>query len=211
MPSINKILIIFIPSIIIVTFALFVRIIQYVPNSNTVYFDEEIIDLVAIFPEDPILGEKKAPISIVIFEDFACEACKTQAYLLEKLMTEHPGKIKVIWKGLPVSIYPYDTVLAHKYAFCAMKQNKFKDYYYLAFNNGNNLSELIISKIVKEIDLNEKKLNLCLNSGEFEEYLVKIRNQAILLNIQAVPTIFINNKQIKAPQSVEEWERVLKM
>jgi protein-disulfide isomerase len=67
----------------------------------------------------------------------------------------------------------------------------------------------VIKTIGTAIALNDNKLQQCLSSGLAESDVVRVEQTASLFNIQAVPTMFWNNKQIDALQSVEAWEGLL--
>ena len=202
---------IFIPAILIAMLAFFIRFIQYEPQ-----FPKEDEPQTAqtglqipIYPDDPIIGNKKAPITLIAFEDFGCDGCKIQSTLFDSLMKKHPDKVKIIWKGLAATKFPFPTNLAHEYGFCANRQNKFKEFSQLAFTNSDNLSQIILDTIAKEIELDEKDVTDCLASGEAKAYMVKNEQLGLALNIQSVPTFFLNNKQINQPTILEGWETVL--
>jgi len=199
------------PALILVIGIFSFRFLQYNAlfgnNENTT--QATTLDLIPILPDDPIIGSSNAPHTIVVFEDLACTGCRAQDAILKDVDTKHPGKIKIIWKGLPVIPFPYTSEPAHEYAFCANKQGRFEEFKDFAFANYDNLSRATITTIVQEMKFDEDKLNTCLNSGEATTYINKIRTLAELLHIQSVPTVFLENEQIITPTSVEEWEVVL--
>ncbi len=210
MPSHKQLLTLFVPALAVVAIGLIIAIIQYDPlypkeNNNK----SEASDLIPIFTEDPIVGYKKAPITIIAFEDFGCEGCKAQSDIFDQIMLKHPKKIKVVWKSLTVTRFPISTQRAHEYGLCANEQGKFSEFKELAFVNGLNLSQGILDLIVEETEMSERKLTSCLNSAKPTKYLSQNESLANLLNVQAVPTIFIDNVQINTPSSIEEWEMVL--
>ena len=211
----KTIVLLFIPAILVAGFAFFIRIIQYQPlypkvddyqeqNSGNSNFT------IPIYDEDPIIGNKKAGKTILAFEDFACEGCKIQFTLLEQLLLKYPSKIKIIWKGLPVSRFPHPSETAHKYAFCANEQGKFAEFQKFAFTNNDNLSTEILELIINQIDIKQSKFEKCLESQEVLDHIEKTEQLGMLLNIQAVPTFFIDNKQVKTPTDIEGWETLLK-
>ena len=213
MPKTKTLILIFIPALLIAGFALFIRVIQYEPlypkvssikNNNNNF-------TIPIYPEDPIIGNKKAPLTIIAFEDFACPGCRLQFTLLEKLLEKHPSKLKIIWKGLPVSQFPQPSETAHNYAFCANEQEKFTEFYKFAFTNNTNLSEEVLNIIIGQIDLNQKKFDTCLESNRAQIHIDKTEQLGMVLNIQAVPTVFIKNKQVESPTTLEGWETLLKL
>lgn len=213
MLSTKKTFAIFIPAILLVSFALFIRIIQYEPLFPDIKEDEQKTGefVIPIFSEDPILGDKKSPITIIAFEDFSCPACKEQNTMLDTLIGSYPGKVKVIWKGLPVSEFPYSSQKAHAYAFCAHEQNKFGEFKRLAFTNSDNLSDTILDNIAQEIELNTDKLTSCLESNKPTLNTQTIQQIAQILNVQAIPTFFIDNKQIQTPKTQAEWKMLLNL
>lgn len=209
--KIKNLLLIFIPAILIATLALFIRFIQYeplLPDETEIKTTNSGFQI-PLYPDDPIIGNKKAPLTLIVFEDFGCAGCQSQSTLLDTLMKKYPDKIKVVWKGIVATEFPFSTKLAHQYGFCANKQNKFKEFSQLAFTNGENLSQAILDMINKEIKLDEEKFTTCLNSDEALAYLTKNEQLGLALNIQSVPTFFLNNKQINPPAILEGWEAVL--
>jgi protein-disulfide isomerase len=215
MPSLKTLLFLFIPAIIIACFTLFIRVIQYQPlypkieNYDKLNTHESLT--IPIYLEDPIIGDKKAGKTIIAFEDFACEGCKIQSIILDQLLQKNPGKLKIIWKGLPVNQFPYPSELAHKYAFCANEQEKFIEFQKLAFTNGDNLSAEILDIIISQLDIKESKFKTCLESNDPQKHITQTEQLGMVLNIQSVPTFFMNNKQIETPTNIEGWETLLKL
>ena len=208
----KQIILIFIPAISLAILVLFIRIIQYEPLMPKLDDqNKKMSNLVEIYPNDPILGYKKAGITIVAFQDFSCPACQSEIITFYKLIQKYPEKIKIIWKGLAITDFPFSTKLAHEYAYCMNEQDNFENFIQFAFANSDNLNELILSSIIKQDFVNEKKLSKCLKSGQAENYVNLIKNQALQLNIQSIPAVFINNAQIKPPSSLEGWEILLNL
>ncbi len=211
----RHLLAIFIPAIIIGLFVLFIRIIQYRPLYPSEKEYEKIKSTwsfnIPIDQDDPVIGNKKAPTTIIMFSDFGCASCREHAAVLDELMQKYPDKIKIIWKSLPVTAFPYSTELAHEYAFCMNKQEKFSEFYLLAFTNSDNLSESVLKAIAGQMKIDADKLAQCLASGTAKNYLQKNEQLGMALNIQSVPTMFINNKQIEPSAILEGWEALLKL
>lgn len=206
---------VFIPAIIIGLFVLFIRIIQYRPLFPSEKEYEKIKSTwsfnIPIDIDDPVIGNKKAPLAVIMFSDFGCASCREHMTVLDELMQKHPDKVKIVWKSLPVTTFPYSTVLTHEYAYCLNQQGKFSEFYPLAFINSDNLSEPVLKAIVGQMKIDADKLAQCLASGKAKNYLQKNGQLGMALNMQSVPTMFINNKQIEPPQILEGWEALLKL
>ncbi|PIR74453.1 MAG: hypothetical protein COU35_02630 [Candidatus Magasanikbacteria bacterium CG10_big_fil_rev_8_21_14_0_10_47_10] len=215
MIKIRHLIFVFTPAILVVGLALFIRISQYEPlepdfeqlaqNAKNDQFS------IPIFPEDPVIGSKTSPITLVNFADFGCEACKEQHEIITALMAAHPGQIKTIWKGLPVTRFPFDTRAAHTVAFCMNQVGAFDAFAARAFANSDNLSPSVLDAMIESMDVPSKQFNECRDSGRADAYIQKIETVARALDIQSVPAIFIDNKQIQPPATVEAWESLLQL
>ena len=207
----KQISIVFLPAILIVGITLTIRILQYkplYPETNTEQKQQD-IEQVPVFPNDAILGSQNAAKTIVAFEDLSCGACKKQHEVFKDLIEKHPNKVKVVWKGLPIKNIPISSEEAHRYAFCMNKQDKFQEFADYAFTNSNNLVPEILQGITNEIDINQSRLKKCLNSNQPDEYIQKTKELAKVLNIQAVPSVFVNGEEVRKPSSVTGWKNVL--
>lgn len=202
---------IFLPALVIVGITFFIRFIQYEPLFPDLEEKTEQGFSVPIFPEDPIIGQKTAPLTLIAFEDLGCDACKHQDRILNDLMQKYPGKVKLIWKSLPVTRFPVSSEQAHLHAYCAHDQNKFDEFKRFAFANSDNLNPQTLQIISEEIDLSERKLENCLESGRAESYLSRNKQLAGLLNIGSVPAFFLENKQIPAPETTDGWAALLSL
>lgn len=207
----RQLLLIFIPALLIASLVLFVRIIQYEPLFPEIDEEDEnpAVVTVPVFPDDPIVGNRKAAISIIAFEDFGCPGCQQQTAVLEQLIEKHPKKVKVIWKGLPVGHFPFPTENAQKYGYCANRQGKFDVFKTKAFENIGNLSDATLEEILVQIKIKDSKFRECLHGGDADTYIDRVKQVAKFLNIQSVPTVFVDGKQIDAPHVLEGWERFL--
>lgn len=206
-----QILLIFIPAILVVLIAFGIRAIQYEPLYPKVEEDKNAVAelSIPIFGEDPILGKKSAPITIISFEDFGCQSCADQMKLIRTLLTDYSEKVKFIFKGLPVTRVPLSSKQAHAYGYCANTVGQFDKFEELAFKNSTNLSESTLEQIVSELGIGNQEFRNCLNSSLPADYNAKIEALATSLNIQSVPTIFVNGKQIQNPKSISQWKLIL--
>jgi len=210
----KKIYTVFIPAILLGALALFIQIIIYEPlypkidpvEAGTAA-DGKII--VPILPVDPILGDTRAPITIIAFEDFACEGCRRQHEMFVELERLYPKKVKIIWKGIPVNQFPHPSLMAHRYGFCANQQKKFAEFASYAYANNLNLSESTLLQIMEEIGIRNNRLATCLASDAPDSYIATTEEIARFFNVMEVPTFFIDNVQIRTPQSLESWRQTL--
>lgn len=209
----KKIFIVFVPAILLGCLALFIQIVRYqplFPKQETTQSSQDKLEI-TILPDDPVLGNKRAPYTVIAFEDFSCGACQAQHELFLNLQKQYPNKVKIIWKGLPVHDFPYPSIDAIRYGYCAAEQNKFNEFSSFAFANSTNLVQDTLAIIADEISLDPTDLAACLSSTRPDENVANNKQIAQLLQVQSVPTLFINNVQIQTPETIEDWKQLFSL
>lgn len=206
--NIKKMLLVFIPALLFLSFILFVEILNYkpqFPEKKEVTTDFTI----PVLADDPIIGLKRAGKTIVTFGDFSCQNCQMYHEVFKQLIAKHPTAVRVVWKGLPVTRFPYPSEPALLAGYCAASQGKFTEYSELAFANRDNLTEPILKNLTESLQLDQTDLANCVASKEALTHLENNKAIASSLNIQAVPVFFVNNLQVNALPTLEAWEDVL--
>lgn len=211
----THLILIFIPAIIIVALAFFIRVVQYRPlypkpaPATDVQTPAASSVFVPTFPDDPILGEKRAGKTIIAFEDLLCERCREQIKIYDELITAYPGRVKVIIKALPVTRFPFSSTQAHAYAYCANQQSTWSVFAKKVIAQEGPLDLNALQILAKAVDLDETRLTACLQSGQPEAYQKKVEELAESLGIRAVPAVFVENQLIQEPTTIEGWKELL--
>lgn len=169
------------------------------------------IDIIPISSNDPILGSPAAPITVIGFEDFLCESCRTQNLLINQLLERYPAQVKFIWKDLPITTIPVSSEIAHIYGYCMHEQGLFEPYKTTVFNQifTTTLTSSELDPISTELGADMDALEACRNSQAPRTHIEKNTLLAQALQIQRVPTFFINGQQIQTPTSLNEWIGIL--
>jgi predicted DsbA family dithiol-disulfide isomerase len=151
----------------------------------------------------PVLGNPNAPVSIVEFSDFQCPHCKRMAPILDRLVDEYRGQVKVYYKAFPLTRMHSDSELAAAAAIAAGKQGKFWPFYEKIFaTNQENESMPVLQKIAKDLKLDTKKWMKDL--GPARDQVAKDKAEGEALNIDATPTVYIDGRQYHGPHTYEE-------
>jgi protein-disulfide isomerase len=204
---------VFIPAIALGVLILAITIKQYQPlypsTPAAAPQSPTTLQTIPLLPDDPILGNKKAGHTIIIFGDFGCESCHTQMALLEELLQTSGQKMKIVWKGLPATRIPYPSDTAHLYAYCVNKHNKFLPFADSVFSSIDNLLPTNLDALVTAQGLSDSEIKSCSSGSEAKQYMTDTQSIAQNLNIQAVPTIFLDNIQIQPPTTIEGWQALV--
>ena len=129
---------------------------------------------VASIDDDPVLGDKNAPITIVEFSDYECPFCKrhftdTHPQLVKNYIDT--GKAKLVFRDFPLSFHDPMATKEAVAANCAKEQGGDKKYFEFhdeifkrTTSNGNGLNDEKIGDIAKDLGLNTSKFTSCLSN-----------------------------------------------
>lgn len=207
----KHLLFLFIPAILIGAFGLFIQIIRYEPLYPKETAGKSASADIPIFDDDPIIGSRRAGITLIAFEDFGCASCREQHRLFTELLARYPNKVKIVWKGLPVTRFPIPSDTAHQYAFCAREAGKFDAFAAAVFEETDSLDDAPLRRIARDAGMDEKKLDSCLASPRPAAYLERSKALAEALQIQSVPAVFLAGMQIDPPNRLEGWAALLNL
>ncbi len=144
---------------------------------------------------DPQRGSANAPIVLVEFADFSCPRCKEIQPMLARVIAKFPGKILQVWKDFPVPAHP-EAPAAHAAAACANEQGKFWEYHDRLFARTSPYDSQF-AQFATEIHLDTPAFTECLASGTMTERIREDLAEAQLLEVDEVPTFFINNERVR--------------
>ncbi len=129
-----------------------------------------------ITPEDPVLGDAGAAVSIVEFSDFQCPFCKRafDQSLSDFKNSDYfkSGEVNLIYKHFPLdSIHPQATPAAVA-AECAKAQGEFWAFHDTIFQNQGAMSEGSYKQWASDLGLDTGSFSACFDSSDT---LAKVR------------------------------------
>lgn len=150
--------------------------------------------------DDPALGDKNAPLTIVEFSDYECPFCKRSFdQVLPELKKNYieTGKLKLVYRDFPLSFHTN----AHKEAEaaeCARSQSddatyfKFHDQIFTrTTSNGVGLALSQLPIIARGLNLNVSQFQQCLDSGKFRDEVDKDISDGTSAGVSGTPAWFI--------------------
>ncbi|GBF49941.1 vitamin K epoxide reductase family protein [Leptospira ryugenii] len=168
------------------------------------------------------MGKPDAPIVIVKFADFNCGHCMHTSHILQKVLAEYDGMVRVIYKNFPLDGSCNRLVgeprpgatscIAAAAAICANKQGKFEAMYHGLYENTEKGVAHTASSVLNLASLNginTAQLKSCMSSSETQNLLNKEIDSAEKLDIKATPSLFINDKRIESGTPNPEFLKAL--
>ena len=153
----------------------------------------------------PFIGPKEAKVTVVEFFDFSCGYCKMLAPELEKLIKDN-ADVKFVFK--PVTFLGPNSVYMAKAAMAANNQGKFLEFYTALMADEGRPDEVKTDEYAQKIGLNMEKYKADLNSDSVAQILSDISELSQLIQVQGVPSVFINAKQVNGRSASELQESI---
>jgi protein-disulfide isomerase len=151
----------------------------------------------------PVRGETGAPVTIVEFSDFQCPHCKRLQPILERVLEDYRGQVKVIFKQFPLTSVHPDSAGAAAAALAAGKQGKFWQFHDRLFGGDQeHEAQADLEKVAKDLKLDVKKWQADLEPARTQ--VAKDRADGEKLEINATPTLFLDGKKYHGPLEVDE-------
>lgn len=139
----------------------------------------------------PVIGNAKAPVTIVEFLDYQCGHCKHMHPLVRKVVESNGNTVKVIFKELPIFGGASET--AAKAALAAIKQNKFMPLHNALFTEQEPLTEKRIFELAAKNGLNVDQLKKDMASSEIQDEIKNNFELAKVLQLSGTPSFIIAN------------------
>lgn len=155
------------------------------------------------------IGPNDAPITIVEFSDYQCPFCRRwHNEVYEPLLAAYPGKIKLVYRNLPLtSIHP-DALAAAEAAMCAGEQDAYWPYHEKLFSS-ETLGNQTYIQYAQELSLNMDSFESCLNDHKYQAAIEADSDFAINLGVRSTPTFFINGLAVVGAQPLDVFKQVI--
>jgi len=158
----------------------------------------------------PSMGPADAPIVIVEFSDFQCPFCQRfYDQTFKQLMAAYPGKIRFVYRHLPLtSIHP-EAFPAAEASMCANEQNAFWPFHDKIFENQDKLGSDLYLQIASDLKLNTSAFEDCVNTNKYKDQVQVDSDFALGLGVQSTPTFFINGLALVGAQPLTAFTQII--
>ncbi len=151
----------------------------------------------------PLRGEASAPVTLVEFSDFQCPHCKHLQPVLEKLLEEYRGQVKLYFKNYPITRAHPDAAIAAAAALAAGKQGKFWAFHDKLFAGDQLHADMsVLEKIAKDVKLDFGKWK-----GDIEGMKAQVEKdhaEGERVDLDSTPTLYIQGRKHQGPKTFEE-------
>ncbi|MFW5875592.1 MAG: DsbA family protein [Myxococcota bacterium] len=146
----------------------------------------------------PVRGSPMAPVTIVEFSDFECPFCGGASPVLERVVDESEGKVRLVFKHYPLDSHPHARAAA-KAAIAAGKQGKFWEMHDELFENQAALERSDLDEYARELGLDMEQFEEDMESDATEERISKDKTMGSKAGVRGTPAIFVNGRLYDEP------------
>jgi len=171
------------------------------PTKSVVSQPEQSTKGVTSVDDDPVLGDKNAPVTIVEFSDYECPFCKRHFdQTLPQLIKNYidTGKVKLVYRDFPLSFHDPMATKEAVAANCAREQggdSKYFQYHDEIFtrtkSNGNGLDDVDLTTIATDLELNIDSFNTCITDPAQADEIKKDIADGSAAGASGTPTFII--------------------
>lgn len=173
-------------------------------------FDKPLV--AEIRKDESIRGPKDAPITLVEYSDFECPFCSRGFETVMQLMNKYPGKIRFIYKHLPLSFHEQAMISAQYYEAIRLQDEKKA----FAFHDEifKNQSKLKMGTAFLDATAKKVGADLAKVKKDIESPAVKNRIEADIkeaggFGMQGTPGFLLNGVPVRGAYPAEYFESLI--
>ncbi len=145
----------------------------------------------------PVWGSENAPITVVVFADFTCPHCRSEAPKLRAAVDQFRGRARLIFKYFPLSGMGHErgrpAALA---AEAAHEQGKFWEMHDQIFANPDALEDEDLTGYAKQLGLDVAKFRAAYEGKKGEARVDADRKDGETLDIRGTPAVYVNGRMM---------------
>ena len=154
---------------------------------------QPVIEKVVSIDDDPIKGDKNAPVTIIEFSDYECPFCK-RSYdnVITQIDKEYisKGKVRLVFRDYPLPFHK-KAIPAAVAANCAGEQGKYWEVHDFLFENPDKLDTVAVLNSAEELGLDKTKFEACINDKSKEKEITKDFEDGQKYGVRGTPSYFI--------------------
>lgn len=166
---------------------------------------------------DHTQGDKTSKVILIEYSDFQCPACKQYSGVVQDVVSEFESHMVFAYRYFPLRKIHKNSGISAQAAEAAGLQGKFWEMHNILFENQEKWAPLpedqaisAFKEYAKSIGLDVAKFETDISSSKVIEKVSADEKSAIKAKVNHTPTFFLNGKEIKNPQSLEDFRKVIR-
>lgn len=159
-----------------------------------------------------IQGVKDGPLTIVEYSDFECPYCSRGYKTVKAFEDKYAGKVKFIFKHLPLSFHNNAMISAQYYEAIRLQDpSKARKFHDTLFENQQSLQqgEAYLKSIAKGLKVDMKKLETDISSEAVLQKIEEDKNEAAKFGMQGTPGFVLNGIPIRGAYPLDHFVKIV--
>ena len=177
-------------------------ILQTAARNQAAPAPDKAVNAVVNIAGEPVKGNKDARLTLIEFSEYQCPFCSRHVLNTYPQLDKdyiQTGKVKYVFRDLPLESIHKNAFKAGEAAHCAEEQGKFWPMHDRLFANQQALDAAKLPEHATAIGLDAKKFQACLDGGKYAAEIRKDMADADRLGVTATPTTLIAVSQPNDP------------
>lgn len=172
------------------------------------------ISLLGVATDDYTVGPANAPVTLIEYLDFECEACGAYFPLVKQLEKDFPNDLRVVRRYFPLPGHR-NGLPAALAVEAAAQQGKYSEMHDLLFTKQSEWGEksaptpAVFEAYAQELGLDMKKFKQDVASQEVAARVQRDVETGRALGNNGTPTFFLNGEKIQNPQGYEPFKALI--
>ncbi|MFH1973092.1 MAG: thioredoxin domain-containing protein [Patescibacteria group bacterium] len=177
-------------------------------------------DSVASDPSHPVFVDTDAPtygpadakLTVRIFSDFQCPACRSADVGLRHAMETYGDRVRFVWNDFPLQSIHANSLLASNAARCAAEQGKFWEYSERLFADQPNWESLAdpterFVSYAQALDLDTVAFSSCLTERKYQSLVMDDLREGDDIGIDATPIFYFDETRVVGALDRDTWDK----
>jgi thiol-disulfide isomerase/thioredoxin len=143
----------------------------------------------------PARGPDDALVTIVVWSDFQCPACKHTLPIIDQVAAKHANHVRLVHKFYPLKFHTHAEVAA-KAAVAAHNQGRYWQMEKILFDNQNALTETDLDRYAKAVGLDMARFHADMSSEKTVAVIQRDKSEADKAGLSGTPFILINGREL---------------
>lgn len=177
--------------------------------------EEETPEFRPVDPDrDHILGDKDAPVTLVVYSDFQCPYCGVAHLTLQQLVDDYEGEVRLVYRHAPV-LGPTSTMCAEA-SECANEQGSFWEYADQLYKQSgeNDGTRCFLEDMANDLGLDGGALRECVTENRYADRVAEDLADAQNIGLRGTPHTLVigpegNMSIIRGAESIETFKQAI--
>lgn len=168
-------------------------------------------EIIEVIPSKKIIvGEAKAPVTLMMFGDYESEASSRANEVVKEVLAAYPQEVNFIFRHFPLVKVHQKAHKAAEAALAAAQEGKFWEMHNELFAHRRNLGTISLKGHAREAGVQSKRFLDDLINSLYGAYIQDDLKEGIALGVNDIPALFINGERFKGEITFKEVSTAVK-